>query len=109
MKTWKKNMVAAAVLMVVAAGGMNGMLPEEVPLHEAMCGALVGALRPEYDLGEAADDLRMLVKQGVELHELEEVMSSMLSVMPTQAMKHALKRLYQCTPHWLGLQTALVQ
>ena len=91
------------------AGGMNGMLPEEICLHEALCGVLRGALRPEFDLGEAAEDLRMLVKQGVELHELQEVMASMLTVLPTQPMKDALKRLYQCTPHWLGLQTALVQ
>lgn len=91
------------------AGGMNGMLPEEIPLHEALCGTLRGALRPEFDLGEAAEDLRMLAKQGVELHEMEEVMASMLSVLPTQPMKDALQMLYQCTPHWMGLKTALVQ
>ena len=93
----------------VIAGGMNGILPEEIPLHEMLCGALRGALRPEFDLGEAAEDLRMLAKQGVELHEMEEVMASMLSVLPTQPMKDALKMLYQCTPHWMGLKTALVQ
>lgn len=91
------------------AGGMNGILPEEIPLHEALCGALRGALRPEFDLGEAAEDLRMLAKQGVELHEMQEVMAAMLSVYPTQPMKDALKLLYQCTPHWMGLKTALVQ
>lgn len=32
------------------AGGMNGILPEELPLNEALCGALNGALRPEYEL-----------------------------------------------------------
>ncbi len=91
------------------AGGMNGMLPEEVPLHERMCGVLRGALRPEFDLGEAAEDLRMLAKQGVSLHEMEEVMAAMLTVLPTQPMKDALKMLYQCTPHWMGMKTALVQ
>lgn len=88
------------------AGGMNGILPEEIPLHERMCGALNGALRPEYELGEAAEDLRMLVKQGVTLPELEYVMASMLSVLPTQRMKDALKEMYLCTPHWMGLKTA---
>lgn len=88
------------------AGGMNGILPEEIPLHERMCGALNGALRPEYELGEAAEDLRMLVKQGVSLPELEYVMASMLSVLPTQRMKDALKEMYLCTPHWMGLKTA---
>ena len=91
------------------AGGMNGILPEEIPLHETLCGVLRGALRPEFDLGSAAEDLRMLAKQGVELHEMEEVMAAMLTVLPTQPMKDALKMLYQCTPHWMGLKTALVQ
>ena len=91
------------------AGGMNGILPEEIPLHETLCGTLRGALRPEFDLGEAAEDLRMLAKQGVPLTEMEEVMAAMLSVLPTQPMKDALKTLYQCTPHWMGLKTALVQ
>lgn len=91
------------------AGGMNGILPEEIQLHETLCGALRGALRPEYDLGEAAEDLRMLAKQGVSLREMEEVMASMLSVLPTEQMKSALLMLYQCTPHWMGLKTALVQ
>ena len=91
------------------AGGMNGILPEEIALHETLCGALNGALRPECDLAEVAEDLRMLAKQGVSLREMEEVMTSMLSVLPTQPMKDALKMLYQCTPHWMGLNTALVQ
>lgn len=89
------------------AGGMNGILPEELPLNEALCGALNGALRPEYELGEAAEDLRMLAKQGVGLKEMENVMASMLAVLPTRAMKDALERLYLCTPHWMGLKTAL--
>jgi len=91
------------------AGGMNGLLPEEIPLHEGMCGALHGALRPEFDLGEAAEDLRMLAKQGVPLHEMEAVMASMLAVLPTERMKEALRQLHQQTPHWMGLKTALVQ
>lgn len=91
------------------AGGMNGMLPEEIPLHEKLCGALRGALRPEFDLHEAAEDLRMLAKQGVALREMEEVMAAMLSVLPTRAMKEALEMLYRCTPHWMGMKTALVQ
>ena len=89
------------------AGGMNGILPEEQPLNEALCGALNGALRPEYELGEAAEDLRMLAKQGVGLKEMENVMASMLAVLPTRAMKDALECLYLCTPHWMGLKTAL--
>lgn len=91
------------------AGAMNGLLPEEIPLHETLCGALQGALRPEYDLAEAAEDLRMLAKQGVPLREMEAVMASMLAVLPTARMKDALRMLHQQTPHWMGLKTALVQ
>ena len=49
----------------------------------------------------------MLAKQGVSLKEMENVMASMLAVLPTRAMKDALERLYLCTPHWMGLKTAL--
>jgi len=91
------------------AGGMNGLLPEEIPLHERMCGALQGALRPEFDLAEAAEDLRMLAKQGVSMKEMETVMASMLTVLPNERMKNALKQLHLCTPHWMGLKTTLMQ
>lgn len=88
-------------------GGMNGLFSEEEPLHEAMCGALAGFLRPEYDVSEATEDLRMLAKQGVSLSEMESVMASMLCVLPTEGMKHALEKLQQCTPHWVGLKAVL--
>ncbi len=89
------------------AGGMNGLFPEEEPLHEAMCGALDGFLRPEYDVAEATEDLRMLAKQGVSLEAMEAVMESMLCVVPTAGMKRALEQLHQCTPHWIGLRAGL--
>ena len=91
------------------AGAMNGILPEEIPLHDTLCGSLNGSLRPEFDLTEAAEDLRMLVKQGVNLPELESVMFSMLAVYPTQRMKDALTNLYRYTPHWMGLKTSMMQ
>ncbi len=93
----------------LVAGAMNGILPEEIMLHQAMCGALNGALRPEYDVSEAAEDLRMLAKQGVGLREMESVMDSMLAVFPTSRMKDALRDLYCYTPHWMGLKTAVMQ
>ena len=89
------------------AGGMNGLFLEEEPLHEAMCGVLDGFLRPEYDVLEATEDLRMLAKQDVSLQEMETVMASMLCVLPTRAMKQALQNLHQCTPHWIGLRADL--
>ncbi len=89
------------------AGGVNGLFLEEEHLHEAICGALDGSLRPEYEVGDAAEDLRMLAKQGVSLSEMEAVMASMLCVLPTKAMKQALEQLHNCTPHWIGLKADL--
>jgi hypothetical protein len=40
---------------------------------------------------------------------MESVMSSMLAVYPTFRMKEALKNLYLCTPHWMGMKTTLMQ
>ena len=91
----------------ILSGGMNGIFPEEESLHQDMCGALANRLRPECDVTEAAEDLRMLVKQGVSLEELQEVMASMLCVLPTEEMKAALVQLHQRTPHWVGLKTSL--
>ncbi|HNW86567.1 MAG TPA: hypothetical protein PLP25_06785 [Candidatus Limiplasma sp.] len=89
------------------AGGMNGLLPEEEPLHEAMRMALEGYMRPEWDAEEAAEDLRILAKQGVSLAEMSEVMASVILVKPTQAMRAALVGLYQQTPHWIGMTANL--
>ncbi|MCE5342718.1 MAG: hypothetical protein LLF96_03900 [Eubacteriales bacterium] len=89
------------------SGGMNGLLPEEEPLHQRMLAALLGMMRPEWEAEEAAEDLRLLAKQGVALEEMEAVMASMICVLPTPAMKNALKNLYDCTPHWIGMTANL--
>ncbi len=89
------------------SGGMNGLLPEEEPLHRRMIAALTGMMRPEWEAEEAAEDLRLLAKQGVALEEMEAVMASMICVLPTPAMKASLKGLYDCTPHWIGMTANL--
>jgi len=100
-------MGAFEMSQTMMAGGMNGILPEEAPLHEKLCLSLKGAMRPDYDLNEAAEDLRMLAKQGVSLEEMEDVLSSLVAVLPTPEMLGALKQLYEGTPRWLGLKAAL--
>ncbi|MDD3213453.1 MAG: hypothetical protein PHY64_07255, partial [Eubacteriales bacterium] len=89
------------------AGGMNGILPEEEPLHNDMRSALEGKMRPEWDAQEAAEDLRLLAKQSVSLQEMETVMASVICVLPTQDMKTAVKQLYDRTPHWIGMTANL--
>lgn len=89
------------------AGGMNGTLPEEEPLHEAMRVALDDHMRPEWEAEEAAEDLRLLAKQGVTLPAMGEVLDSMICVRRTAAMQSALQRLYDSTPHWVGMTANL--
>ena len=89
------------------AGGMNGLLPEEDSLHRVMRAALEGKMRPEWDAEEAAEDLRLLAKQGVTLQTMDDVMASMICVHSTPAMKAALKGLHESTPHWIGMTANL--
>lgn len=103
----QEGLFSVELTQEMIAGGMNGLFMEEEPLHQAMCGALEGSLRPEYDVAEATEDLRMLAKQGVSLPVMETVMASMLCVLPTDTMKRALEQLHQCTPHWIGLRADL--
>lgn len=88
-------------------GGMNGILPEEIPLHSDMVQCLKGALRPEYTPDEAAEDLRMLAKQQVSLADMEDVLSTMLSTLPTRNMREALMKIKAHTPCWAGLRASL--
>jgi hypothetical protein len=89
------------------SGGINGILPEEVPLHERMRAELEGLTRPEWEADEAAEDLRLLAKQGVALDEMEAVLASMVVVLPTPCMSSALRQLFNCTPHWIGMNANL--
>ena len=89
-------------------GGMNGMLPEEVASCEGMRGALSGAVRPEYDEEEVLEDLRMMAKQGAGLPEMQEVLESMLCVLPTPRMLSALAQLHLQTVRWMGMPSGVL-
>ncbi len=90
-------------------GAMEGLMPEERSLFGRLYGLLQGATRPEISVEEAAEDLRMLVKQGVSLPVLREVLSSMLTIHPTQEMLKAINELYLMTPRWGALQMNRLQ
>ena len=90
-------------------GAMDGLLPEERTIFERMYGLLYGAVRPEISEEEAVEDLRMLAKQGVTLQEMNEVLSSLLTVHPTAAMYDGVKQLHRLTPRWGTMRTACVQ
>lgn len=82
-------------------GSMNGLLPEEAALDLKLRLAISGALRPEIDAEDAAQDLRMLIKQGTPIHVLREVMAGMLCVLPTEHMLSALTEMHRSLPRWI--------
>lgn len=90
-------------------GAMSGLFPEERAMYDAMYGLLLGAVRPEITVEEAVEDLRMLAKQGVSLEEMNDVLSTLLSVQPTRAMYSGVKQLYLLTPRWGCMRTEAVQ
>lgn len=84
-------------------GAMEGLMPEEQPLFDRLYGLLLGATRPEISEEEAVEDLRMLVKQGVSLSVMYEVLGTMLTIHPTEEMLQAVTELHRLTPRWGGL------
>lgn len=90
-------------------GAMGGLFPEERPAFEMMYGLLLGSVRPEISAEEAVEDLRMLAKQGVSLQEMEDVLSTLLTVQPTPAMLSGVKQLYMMTPQWGSMRSGVLQ
>lgn len=90
-------------------GAVMGLLPGERPLFEQMFGLLQGAVRPEITEEQAVEDLLMLAKQGVSLQEMNEVLSTLVTVHPTDAMRAGVKQIYLRTPRWGSLSSAMVQ
>lgn len=90
-------------------GAMEGLLPEEEALYDHLYGLLCGATRPEISEVLAVEDLRMLAKQGVSLQEMQEVLETLLAVLPTPEMREAVTLLYEQTPRWGTLKSARMQ
>lgn len=90
-------------------GAMEGLTPEERVLTDRLCGLLNGATRPEIGVWEAAEDLRILVKQGVSLSVVQEVLTSLLVIHPTQEMRTAVAELHRLTPRWGSMRMNTLQ
>ncbi len=88
---------------------MLGMLPNERPLADALLVQILGAVRPEITEQGAVEDLLILAKQGVSLAEMQEVLGTLLTVQPTDAMRRAVAEMHAHTPRWDVMHTALVQ
>ena len=87
----------------------EGILPEERPLYDMMYGLLQMAVRPDISEEEAVTDLVMLCKQGVRFEELQNVLSSLLSVLPSQQMLVGLHHLLDGIPRWSTLRSGVIQ
>lgn len=93
-----------SLTMMVGDGALmmeHDILPEEVPLQEALERAIHGAMRADETESEVARDLRFLCKQGAPLSALEDVLQSALIVLLTPWMKGALRDLHERTPKWM--------
>ncbi|MBR6029008.1 MAG: hypothetical protein IKP40_07950 [Clostridia bacterium] len=62
---------------------------------------LAGALRPDCYPPASTEDLRILMKQGVPIPDLEQVLAAQLTVQPTPAMRDALRLMQSHTTTWL--------
>ena len=89
--------------------GMD-ILPEEIPLQDALERTIDGALRDGLHAGEVAKNIRYLCKQGAPIDAMTEVLQSSLIVLVSAPMKSALERMYYLTPKWIEcMQSASVQ
>jgi len=77
------------------------ILPEEIPLQQALERAIRGALRDGFQAQDVARNLRFLCKQGAPLSALEEVLGSALIVYVSPAMRGALLDMYYRMPKWI--------
>lgn len=91
-------------LLLPAEDGMPGVmdiLPEEIPLAQALERAIAGALREGHQAQEVARNLRFLCKQGAPLAALEEVLQQSLIVCVSASMHGALLDMYYRLPKWI--------
>lgn len=105
----RERPVAPAIDPAMLMCAVMGVLPGETEVCEQMERLLAASVRPELTPALAVDDLRMLIKQGVDMDALREVLETLLTTRPTEAMMDGLWSLYLHTPRWCGLSAAVVQ
>ena len=82
-------------------GVLMDILPEEIPLQQALERAISGALRDEYQAQEVARNIRFLCKQGAPLKAMEDVLQNALIVYVSTGMRGALANMYYSMPKWI--------
>lgn len=84
------------------------VLEEETELAGELALCVDSATRPETNGYFVARDLRILAKQGVPLSVMNEVLASMLIMMPTRHMLDLVRRTCETTPRWGSMSMALM-
>lgn len=90
-------------------GAIQGLLPEEEPLFTRLHGLILDAVRPELLPDEVAEDLIILAKQNVPESDMQAVLASALTMLPTVAMRAAVQQISLLVPRWPGFSTAVMQ
>jgi len=85
-------------------GCMDGTLPEERASMRALASSIRFALRPELGLtpDEAANDLKLLAKQGMPVETLRAVLADMLLVLTPRTADSALRQMARDAVSWGG-------
>lgn len=91
------------VLLMPQEGAFARMdiLPEEIPLEQALSRAIAGALRDGHREQDVARTIRFLCKQGAPLSAMEEVLRGFLIVAISAGMRDALRRMYFGMQKWM--------
>jgi len=77
------------------------ILPQEIPLQQALERAISGALRDEYRAQDVVRNIRFLCKQGAPLEAMEDVLQNALIVYVSTGMRSALANMYYSMPKWI--------
>lgn len=88
---------------------INELEPQEQPLYDQMSDVLNNCIRPEISAEDAVEDLIMLAKQDVSESEMKQVLSDLVSGVPTVEMKIALHNIHERIPRWVSLSSSRLQ
>ena len=84
------------------------ILPEEIPLQQALERVIAGAMREGYRAHEVARNIRFICKQGAPLSAMEEILQESLIVYLSPAMRNALDEMHRHLPKWIECRSSML-
>lgn len=97
-----RRMKSASLLSDDHLSIYTDILPEEIPLQRELERTIAGAMRSGHDEADTVRSIRFLCKQGAPLSAMEERLQASLIVHVSQPMRHALQKLHDLSPKWIG-------